>query len=65
MFKKKKQAKKLIFAPKIALRVELSDLARNHQFCADFLNAASSVVGHSATVEILYCYMGEGGGSAD
>ena len=35
---KKKQAKKLIFAPKIALRVELSDPARNHQFCADFLN---------------------------
>jgi hypothetical protein len=36
---KKKQAKKLIFAPKIALRVELSDPARNHQFRADFLNA--------------------------
>jgi hypothetical protein len=33
---KKKQAKKLIFAPKIALRVELSDPARNHQFCATF-----------------------------
>jgi hypothetical protein len=36
---KKKQAKKLIFAPKIALRVELSDPARNHQFRADFFNA--------------------------
>jgi hypothetical protein len=35
----KKQAKKLIFAPKIALRVERSDLALNHKFCADFLNA--------------------------
>jgi hypothetical protein len=35
---KKKQAKKLIFATKIALRVECSDPARNHQFCADFLN---------------------------
>ena len=34
----KKQAKKLIFAPKIALRVELSDPAQNHQFCANFLN---------------------------
>ena len=32
------QAKKLIFALKIALRVELSDPALNHQFCADFLN---------------------------
>ena len=34
----KKQAKKTIFAPKIALRVECSDPARNHQLCADFLN---------------------------
>ncbi len=39
MFKKKKQAKKLIFAPKIALRVELSDPARNSFFSADFLSA--------------------------
>ncbi len=36
---KKKQAKKFIFAPKIALRVEPSDPARNHKFRADFLNA--------------------------
>jgi hypothetical protein len=36
---KKKQAKKFIFAPKIALRVERSDPARNHKFRADFLNA--------------------------
>jgi hypothetical protein len=27
-----------MFAPKIALRVERSDPARNHQFRADFLN---------------------------
>ncbi len=36
---KKKQAKKLIFAPKIALRVELSDPARNSVFPTDFLSA--------------------------
>ena len=36
---KKKQAKKLIFDPKIALRVELSDPARNSFFPADFLSA--------------------------
>ena len=36
---KKKQAKKFLFAPKIALRVERSDPARNHKFRADFLNA--------------------------
>jgi hypothetical protein len=36
---KKKQAKKLIFAPKIALRVELSDPARNSFYFADFLSA--------------------------
>jgi hypothetical protein len=62
---KKKQAKKLIFDPKIAMRTERSDPARNHQFCADFLNVAYSVVSFSATVEILNCYIGEAGGSAD
>ncbi len=36
---KKKQAKKLIFAPKIALRVERSDPAQNSFFPADFLSA--------------------------
>ncbi len=36
---KKKQAKKSIFAPKIALRVELSDPALNSFFPADFLSA--------------------------
>jgi hypothetical protein len=39
MFKKKKQAKKLIFDPKIALRTERSDPARNSYFSADFLSA--------------------------
>jgi hypothetical protein len=36
---KKKQAKKLIFAPKTALRVKRSDPARNSFFPADFLSA--------------------------
>jgi hypothetical protein len=57
---KKKQAKKLIFDPKMALRTECSDPARNHQFCTDFLN-----VRFSATVEILNRYIGEARGSAD
>ncbi len=35
----KKQAKKLIFAPKIALRVERSDPAPNSFFPTDFLSA--------------------------
>jgi hypothetical protein len=35
----KKQAKESIFAPKIALRVERSDPARNPYFPADFLSA--------------------------
>ncbi len=61
---KKKQAKKLIFNPKIALRTERSDPARNHQFCADLMSAYS-VVSFSATVEILNRYIGEAGGSAD
>ncbi len=34
----KKQVKKLIFAPKIALRVERADPAQNHKFRIDFLN---------------------------
>ena len=36
---KKKQAKKLIFDPKIALRTKRSDPARNSFFPADFLSA--------------------------
>jgi hypothetical protein len=35
----KKQPKKLIFDPKMALRTECSDMARNHHFLADFLSA--------------------------
>ncbi len=35
----KKQPKKLIFDPKIALRTKRSDTARNHHFPADFLSA--------------------------
>ncbi len=41
---KKKEAKKFIFAPKIALRVERSDPARNHKFRADFLMPACNVL---------------------
>jgi hypothetical protein len=59
----KKKAKKLIIAPKIALRGERSDPARNHKFRADFY--ARLQCSFSATVEILNCYMGEAGGSAD
>ncbi len=36
---KKKQAKELIFGPKITLRTERSDPARNSYFSADFLSA--------------------------
>jgi hypothetical protein len=62
----KKAGKKLIFSPKIVLRVKLSDPARNHQFCADFLNVRlqCTVVIFYATVELLTRYLGEAGGSA-
>ena len=60
---KKKQAKNSIFAPEIALKVELSDPARNSYFPADFWVPAYSVVSFSATEEILNRYMGEGGGA--
>jgi hypothetical protein len=36
---KKTGPKSKFFAPKIALRVERSDPARNHKFCDNFLNA--------------------------
>ena len=65
---KKKQAKNSIYAPEIALKVELSDPARNSYFPADFWVPAYSVVSFSATaatVEILIRYLGEAGGSAD
>ncbi len=62
---KKKQAKKSIFAPKIAPRVERSDPAQNSYFPADFFWVpACSVVSFSTTEEILNRYMG-GGGSAE
>ncbi len=61
----KKQAKKLIFDPKIALRTECFDPAGYSYFTAHFQMLASSVVGLCATVEILNHYMGEAGGSAD
>ncbi len=54
---KKKQAKKSIFAPKIALRVEFSDPARNHQFCADFLNVRlqySQLLWNCAKIKAAY-----------
>ena len=54
---KKKQAKKLIFAPKIALRVELSDPAQNHQFRADFFNArlqCSQLLRNCGNINPLY-----------
>jgi hypothetical protein len=47
----KKQAKKFIFAPEIALRVERSDPVRNSYsiFLPTFQMLASSVIGLSAT----------------
>jgi hypothetical protein len=35
---KKKQAKKFIFDPKLLSEPSVQDPARNHKFCADFLN---------------------------
>jgi hypothetical protein len=61
----KKQAKKTIFAPKNALRVECSDPARNPYFSTDFLSAASGVVGFPATVLRLQRFgLSEGEGRA-
>jgi hypothetical protein len=54
---KKKQAKKLIFAPKIALRVELSDPARNSFFSTDFLSARlqrSQLLWNFAKIKAVY-----------
>ena len=64
---KKKQAKKLIFDPKIALRVELSDPARNSFFPADFLSArleCSQFLHNWGNIEPLYG-RGGGGGSVE
>ncbi len=60
---KKKQAKMLIFAPKIALRVERSDPARNHKFRATFWMPVCNVVSFSATVEILTIIWEKPGGA--
>ncbi len=57
---KKKQAKKLIFAPKIALRVELSDPARNSFFSADFLSARlhrSQLLWNFAKIKAVYRFI--------
>ena len=54
---KKKQAKKSIFAPKIAPRVERSDPARNSYFPADFLSArlqCSQFLHNWGNIEPLY-----------
>ena len=54
---KKKQAKKLIFDPKIALRVELSDTARNSFFPANFLSArleCSQFLWNCAKIKAVY-----------
>ena len=59
---KKKQAKKSIFAPKIAPRVKHSDPARNSYFTADFLSArlqCSQFLRNGGNIEPLY---GRGGG---
>ena len=57
MFKKIKQVKKLIFDPKIALRVELSDPAQNSFFPADFLSArleCSQFLQNCAKIKVVY-----------
>jgi hypothetical protein len=54
---KKKQAKKSIFASKNALRVELSDPARNSFFPADFLSArfqCSRLFHNCAKIKAVY-----------
>ncbi len=54
---KKKQAKKSIFAPKIALRVERSDPAQNSYFPADFLSArlqCSQLLWNCAKIKAVY-----------
>jgi hypothetical protein len=54
---KKKQAKKLIFDPKIALRTERSDPAQNSYFSADFLSArfqCSRLFHNCAKIKAVY-----------
>ncbi len=65
---KKKQAEKLIFDPKIALRVELSDLARNSFFPADFLDArlqCSQFLWNCAKIKAVYRFIAGRGESGD
>ncbi len=53
----KKPAKMLIFAPKIALRADPSDPARNHHFPADFLSAflqCSQLLRNCAKIKAVY-----------
>jgi hypothetical protein len=53
----KKQAKKLIFDPKIALRTECSDAARNSYFPTDFLSArfqCSRLFHNCAKIKAVY-----------
>jgi hypothetical protein len=61
----KKQAKKSIVAPEIALRVDRSDPAQNPYFPADFLSARYSVVSFSGTVQRLKLFIGGRGKSVD
>jgi hypothetical protein len=66
---KKKHAKKSIFAPEIALRVERSDPARNPYFPSDFLSArlqCSQLLWNCAKIKAVYRFIGlsEGAGRA-
>ncbi len=64
LFFKKKHAKKSIFAPKIAPRVERSDPARNSYFPANFLSAClqcRQFLQNWGNIEPLY---GRGGGGS-
>ena len=62
---KKKQAKKSIFDPKIAPRVECSDPARNSYFPADFLSARLQCIQFLRNFRNIKPLYGRGGGSAD
>ncbi len=61
----KKQSKKLVFAPKIALRVECSDPAQNPYIPATFWVPASGVVSFPAAVLRLQWFIGGRGESPD
>ncbi len=60
---KNKAGQKSIFAPKIALIVELSDPARNSFFPADFLSArlqCSQLLWNCAKIKAVYLSQGAG-----